>query len=315
MAPNAHIAPSLLPLDVQRKLRGIIAERDLLRLCRDAARHEMRGGRYSPDDRADCASALMVAALADCDGSPPRATDRRYSLTAMCGRAKNYRRSLDSQRARDAADAAERADAEAWTVDPLAEHAERIAAERLTAGEAAKLAERAAARLDVAEIPGAVDLLARLARDVTGDAYAAERGEAAATVRQRERRAAKAIRARYPDAASLLRALAEINPRPRVDAMDGSTVWLIGYADESRPATTHGKTWSGRAVRDAAAEWRTGTAAGEYPARPADRDAADAACDLRRDNRYRPRPRPDAADALRAETDAIRKLGYALARR
>lgn len=309
----APVSGSLLPLDIQRRMRGIMSERELLSLCRDAARREMRGANYSPDDKADCASVLMVTALVECSGTPPRSADRRYSLTAMCGRAKNYRRGLERERARDAADAAEQAESELWSVDPLAEYADAILNARPTMAEAAELGDIAVKRLSVGDILGAADLLTRLAMDVTSEVYSETIEVAHATYRQRESRAAKAIRQRYPDAASMLRELADMNPRPRLDPMDGSTVWWIGYRDHSRPAVTHGKTWSGKLLRNLAAEWRTGTAGGYRADRPVDAEMARAVCNVRTDRRLKPRPRPHGEAALRVEVESIKALGVALA--
>lgn len=312
----APIAGSLLPLDVQRKLRGYMTEEDLLKRCRAAALRELRGSSFSPDDRADCASSLLVEVLTERaagdlaaveSAAPPRADDRRYSLTVLCGRAANYRRRLQRARAYDQRGAEAEQDRQAWDMAAAMSDAPALPVP-ITTAEAAALAAALVARLDVADVAGAHDLLARLARDMDGPPYAAEQGVKYATLRQRENRAEKAIRARYPDAAALIRAAVdpEVNPAPRVDPLDGMVTWLCGYIDGSRPAA---HATGGRMAPD----WRTGTDGGAYPARPDSAERAREVCKLRRVRKLK--RRPTEPERVQAEADALRRLGYALARR
>lgn len=293
MAPHTHTAPSLLPLDVQRAIRGIMSDAELVKLCASAARLEMRGANYSPEDRADAAAQLAADVLAECHGSPPRATDRHYSLTALCGRARNLRRSLDRQRQRDAAEAAQRADAELWTVAPLASLADVLAADALTPDEGAAIAARVCARLDLDDVANAADLIARLVRGVTGETVAAERDCAPATIRQRERRAAQTIRQRYPNAAALIAAVAD-----------------VVTPDQSREARGHGETVGGAMLRAAANDWRTGTANGAAPTRPDTAEQARALCAMRKARGRRKHRETPAAE----QSASLARLGAALAR-
>lgn len=314
MAPLKNIA-RLLPLAETRRLRGLLTEREHLARCRDAARREMRGANYSPDDRADCAAEILAAGLAETHGTPPRIDDARHSLTAYCGRARNYRRGLERERARDDAERIAAEDRQAWSMvdtladaEPLPEPTSRV--------EAWIAAQRAVARLGVGDIPAADLLLYRLARDVSAAVLSAEVGKSHDAYRQAESRAAKSIRERFPDAAALMLALADVNPAPRIDPMDGSTVWLYGYADASRGATTHGKTVAGRMVRNLAAEWRTGTAGGQHARRAENAAAAREVCEVKRRRPRKPTPataRLTDEQRAQAEADAIRKLGRALA--
>lgn len=309
----------LLPLSTLRAMRDQMTEREHLARCRDAARRELRGSSYSPDDRADCASAILVAGLSETHGATPRRSDPRHSLTAYCHRAQNWRVSLQRSRERDHADALRAEDAAARDILGVLADADPLP-EPTTADEAHAVARAVAARLGVAESAPAVDLLCRLARTdpstrrpPTQAAYAAERGCSLAALKQRESRAERDLRSRYGDAATLLRTLhGEVNPAARIDPLDGSTVWLIGYADHSRAATTHGKTVAGRMISDLAADWRTGTDGGAYPRRPLDKADAQAVCTLRKVRTRKPR-HGTPAERLQAEADALRQLGRALA--
>jgi hypothetical protein len=126
---------------------------DMRRMCAAAAALSMRGENYSPEDRAECAAAILSQHLTaahsaprcDCGGPADRRTvgmddygnavylravcprhrgadwrtltgrsDALPSFSTLLGTASNYRRSLSRQRARDQRDAAETAARDAF---------------------------------------------------------------------------------------------------------------------------------------------------------------------------------------------------------
>lgn len=89
--------------------RDELTETELLKRCRDAARSAMRSDQWSPDDREDCACALIVKTF-EALAMPgersqtilPRRDDPAYCFTAMRHRAIDWRDRTDAARDREA---------------------------------------------------------------------------------------------------------------------------------------------------------------------------------------------------------------------
>lgn len=77
------------------------------------------------------------------------------------------------------------------------------------------------------------------------------------------------------------------------------------HVDASRDASSHAGTWAGKLARDAAADWRDGTAGGSKPATPEDAAAAAAACNV---TRQKPAPKMIAARRALLARDHVVKL-------
>jgi hypothetical protein len=324
MAPTAA---SLLTLAQLRAKRGALTEHELMHRCKDAARLELRGAMFSPDDRLDVAAQIMADGLAATGGSLPSATDPQHSLNAYCYRVKNYRRSIESARERDNLAAQAEQDRQAWSIDALTPSyvQEPEVCSPRTATEAADLAawRLSQAPDSVADGRRYTNLWRYLygtARDVAGPIIACELGLSPNAYDRACSRARVELRRRYPSAIDLLTALLDLGAEVRTDA--------------SRPA--HERTHL------LAHQWREGTDAGTWPTRPIDVAAARAVCEVRyrraAPNRAaeqarralthragmeelgpgaRPLSRKDKqapGTAEQARTDALRRLGYALSR-
>lgn len=297
----------LRPSDI-RRLRQSMTERELLARCRDAARLELRGARYSREDREDVAAQILAEGLAATHGVLPSKNDRTHSLTAYCGKAKNRRRSIDAERSRDEQAAVDAADDAAQSVWALA--ADFVPAPEPTSTlEAAEMADEAQRRLLMADRDDTDiwTLLYRMVRDLPTAQIANDLDVSPNAIDLRTARGRRKLRAAYPDAAELL---ADLVGDPIAALIEGEPTLIFSREDRSTEATTHGKTWGGKALRDQSGRWREGTDAGRWPERPADSDAANAACTLRRLPGGRRKHRD--ADA-QATADALRNLGMALA--
>lgn len=241
----------LLPLAVKRDDGTLNRSADsLLNRATNAARLELRGASFSPDDRADVAAAIMADVLTETGGSAPRADSPRVTLTALCDRAKTLRRSLERQRARDDADAQAAAARYALTADALgidqtpAEHVAIVGRSSVAAAERAALAAMDAIGLDtggenVTDTP-VFALFYVMARGESPEVCAAERGVSHGAWRVRQSRGAKLIHATY----SASEVLARLTLGARM--IDGQPVYVT--RDDSREA--------GSRTRMLAPDWR-----------------------------------------------------------
>jgi hypothetical protein len=300
---------SLMSPQALREYRDQLTERELWERCQSAARLELRGSRYSSDDRQDCAAQIMADGLAALNGSLPIGTDPKHSLGAYCKRAQTIRRSLERQRARDDLAAQEEQDAHAWSVDALLP--EESAPVEVTAEEASHAAIAACQRLGLDPSRGPVmALFYGYARDLPGAQIAHELGMSPNGYDVACHRARALVRAAYPDAEAFLTALCG-DPVWTVDPMTGEPTLRFALHDDSREA--HDRTHA------LAQDWRDGTDAGSWPTRPETIEDARARCEVR----YR-RGAPQTADKRRqraykhtsaeqVEADALKRLGWALA--
>lgn len=322
------MSPSLLTLAQLRERRDALTERELLDRCKDAARLELRGADFSPDDRLDVAADLMLRVLGETAGAPPSRDDRRYSLTVLCGRAANARRKLQRQREHDDAATQAEQDRHAWSVEALTPDLIDSAPEPISAATASEAADVAAWRLSkaphsVADRRGYVNLwryLYGVVRDLPEPIIAHELGLTDKAYSVSCSRARVALRERYPSAVDLVRALIDL----------GASV-----TDDASKAA-HDRTHL------LAHDWREGTDAGNWPARPIDKAHADAVCTVRHrraapktadratrralKSRYGSRSLSDDALSLSSHddgapmtseqltADALKRLGQALSR-
>lgn len=288
-----------LPLAVKRPDGTLNRSEDsLLKRATDAARLELRGASYSPDDRADVAAQIVADVLTETDGAPPRRDSRRVTLTALCDRAKTARRSIERQRARDDAKAQTDAERYALSADALgidftpAEHAAIVARSSAAAAERAALAGMRLIGLEPDAQSPIFTLFYVWARGASPEVCAAERGVSHGAWRVRQSRGAKLLRSAY-SAAELL-SLVTLGSRK----VGGTTVYVM--ADDSREA--HGRT------RMLAPDWRD--RADTYPAEVV-------TAKLAREDRVHhmtARKRRGSADVQARETaDALARLGRALA--
>jgi hypothetical protein len=225
----------------RRERLGLMAERDLLKRAADAARLELRGASFSPDDRQDVAAQIVADVLEMIGGGMPRHDDRRVSLTALCDRAKTLRRSIERQRARDDISAQDDANRYATSAAALGIDTDETPAERaaLLAAESADAAAHAASALCrmlrlAAEPDSAVWChFYVLARGKSPEDCAAERAVSWGAWRVRMSRGAKLIRAAY-SATELVRRLT-------LGAQWSATGELI-YVREDRSAEAGSRT-------------------------------------------------------------------------
>jgi DNA-directed RNA polymerase specialized sigma24 family protein len=298
------------PVDIQflRESKNFMRETDLLTRCRDAARREMRGPSFSSDERLDVASDIMVSIFSETKGAPPRMDDRRYSLTAICGKVANSRRSIEARRRRED----EAADREAWTFDGLDVETDWTP-EPISIVERSAMAELAVDRLlpDLAtdhQRECVWSLFFKHASDITSEDVASQLGIAHKTLRNRMSEAAKLLRAMYPTPAHLLRRLVPPNePRPAID-VDGSMIWLYGFKDMSSEAVHHGETITGRELRQRASNWRYGTNNGEKPIVATDASHADRLCVLSESVPSEDQNDYSEEELLQIECDSRRRL-------
>lgn len=318
MAPTTK-TQTLLTLAQLREMRGAMTETDLMRRCRDAARLEMRGAMFSPDDRLDCASRIMLDGLAETAGSLPSATDPRHSLGAYCKRAQTVRRSLQRERERDNLAADLDADRAAWSADALVPEyvPEPLISTPQTAVEAADMLchRLSAAPYSVCDGRGYGNvwrLLYGYARDLPGAVVAHELQLSPNAYDVACNRARSLIRKRYPHAIDWVRALIG-EPTQVVDPMTGEPVWRYVLTDASREA--HDRTHL------LAADWREGTDNGRHAPRATDAQAAREVCEVRHvraapvtaDKRSARAAKASGGHA-QATADALRRLSYALQR-
>lgn len=282
--------------DIIRQMRGDrLADSDrsaaLLKRCQDAARLELRGDQFSADDRLDVASDLMARVLTDYRPNVPMVSDDAVSLTVLCGRARNLRRSIEAVRERDHAaflsTAAERAaSAESESATIAAEDAAVRAANR--ADDAKREAARLCGALGVQTGGPCEAVLYQWLRDASGARCAEELGYTAGSWRVRVSAGGKLLRAMHTDAVPMLAAILPDDAGvidARVTAEDGTVSGEIIFAvrDDSREA--HSAT---RAMADPASgikHWREGTDAGKRAERPETAADARAACDIRHSRR------------------------------
>lgn len=304
---------TLLTLKDLREKREQMTERELWQRCKDAARLELRGAMYSPDDRQDVAAQIMADGLTLTFGAPPKRDDGKHSLSAYCQRAKTIRRSIERQRARDLAATESEQDAAALSLDALMPDEQPI--REVTADEAMTAAKEACRRLGLTagrlpKISPVLALFYGYARDLPGATIAHElemtpNGYDVACCRARS-----LVRAAYPSATDFLEALCG-SPVWTIDTMTGEPILRFALRDDS--AEAHDRTHA------LSVEWRTGTDGGSWPTRPETTEAARAACQVRF---RREAPKTAAQRRERAhrkispdqqKADALRRLGYALA--
>jgi hypothetical protein len=290
---------SLLTIQDLRARRGQITEQELLKRCKDAARLEMRGSNYSPEDRQDCASQIMVDGLAETKGAPPMADDQRHSLAAYCGRAKNVRRSLIRDRERDQTETEAQSLARAWSIDALMPD-DVAEIEPVSEAEAWQMVDKIAARLAIDCDQNIATLFYGYIRDMPGPAIAAELEISANAYDVRCLRAKDKIRKSYPTAKSFLRMLVG-EPTIVVDPMTGEPVLRFSRTDDSKAA--HDRTHL------LAEDWRSGTDGGSWPTRPENAEDARRVCEIRHRSGGRRKPREISPQV---EADALLRLGQAL---
>lgn len=302
-APVHRVPPSTR--QILAALRGAMTERELLSRGRDAAYCELRGAAWSAEDRTDCAAEVVWTVLQRTGGAMPGRDDRRFSL-AICRKiAQDWRRSNLARIARESAEAdqaaAEYAASSAAVTDALItnpEYLRRAAAQSIGAARAAAL--RAAANLGLADATSAAvqAVVYQWLRDRTGEQCAAENGVTHATWKTRHSRGARMLR--DFSAADLIGRLTDTTvielalPPTEDDARP--TLVVVATEDRSAPARGHGDTFTGRKIKEDAADWRDGTADGTRPTRPEDAAAARAACAV-----SARRPAPKSAAAARAK--------------
>ena len=292
---------------------GKMTAAELLRRCERAAALELRGADWQ-DNRADCAAHLLADALARCaprqrrkmrrvqtasamsvcqraalavrdsdrDITLPQRSDETVSLTALCGRAANYRRSVQRQRERDNIAHREASDREALSVDALDPQSQRDAREdsernRDSSDETAATASAAAQRV-AADDPNVAALIYRAQREDCGaDSadIARELRLSPAALRKRCERGASLL-GKTTTAATLLRTLTRTAPRQRWTWADALTLRTTAQrtrshvaqrvaplsldwtsADMSRAAGGRHSTAGGQQQRERAADWRT----------------------------------------------------------
>lgn len=283
---------SLLSTPEFRRANGLVSATLLLQRAKLAASAELSGERFSSEDREDCAADILARALTDLtpnvdrERSPRawenqaiRSDDRRVSFARLCGLAKNYRRSLLSERTRQAGREVEAADA--LSLAPLSDFAEVRHDGGGGTGKLVQDIERATELLDRLDLPSnnATEALAwTFARDIPNaePRLCLELGCTPHAYRKRMSRAREAIRAQYPDPTDLIKALV------------GSPSWLPDPEQPSTPILTfaaEGSTPQGvrRADRchrthSLAPDDRTGTDGGNWPERPTTKTAARQLC-------------------------------------
>ena len=206
-------------LQLLRRVRDRMSERDLLKLSREAARLELRGDQWDSEDRADCAAEVMWHILAEHEGAPPLSDSPRARITHACGIAKNWRAAQLRRRAMEAR--AEQAAEDAYALSPAAmldsipdtlsaEYLAERAAQDIAAAHDAAAA--AIARLELTPGGPVHAAFYQWARGASGDQCAAENDVAPATWRKRVERGGALIRAAFPDLGALCEAMRESDP-------------------------------------------------------------------------------------------------------
>lgn len=201
MAPNtAGLLPSLAEY---RAARGMMEADELLKLCKSAARLELRGAMYSPDDRLDVAADIMAAVMVETRGALPRRASERVKLGRLCGDAKNRRRSIDARRERDRIDAEARASEYALSAAAIgADHTPARHVAIVARAGALAAARAATAVCEELGLPAPEDSPAWTVfyvwtRGASPEVCAAERGATWATFRVRMSRGATFVRKFY----------------------------------------------------------------------------------------------------------------------
>lgn len=295
----APVQTNLLTLAQLRFMRGAMTERELLNRCKDAARLEMRGRMFSPDDRLDCASKIMLDGLETTNGAPPRGDDPKHSLGSYCKRAQTFRRSIERQRDRDNGATVSEQDAFAWSSDAIIPD---IMPEHTTEAQSMHTSIDICRRLklDPSSSP-VVTLFYGFARDLPSAVVALELGLSPNAYDVQCCRARTAIREQYPTAADLLAAL--VGPTsPACDPMTGEVVLRFVRQDHSKPA--HERTHC------LAVDPRDGTDAGNWPTRPENAEQADAVCRVSQGIKIK-----GEKITPQERADSLRRLGYALGSR
>ncbi len=294
----APVQTNLLTLAQLRFQRGAMTERELMHRCRDAARLELRGKMFSPDDRLDVASQIMVDGLTATGGAPPRADDPKHSLGSYCKRAQTCRRSLERQRDRDNLAAQTRQDQHAWSADAIVPD---VLPESPTEGESMHVAIDICRRLQLDDATSpVVTLFYGFARDLPGVVVASELGISPNAYDVACCRARTTIRELYPTATDLLAALVG-GTTTVIDPMTHEVVVRFCKQDDSRPA--HDRT------HILAVAAREGTDAGSWPERPETALAAREVCTVE----FRPGVKVKGAKiSPQVKADSLRRLGYAL---
>jgi hypothetical protein len=309
--PIEHsIVQATLPsIAEMRARRDQLSERELWQRCQSAARLEMRGSRYSSDDRQDCAAQIMADGIAALNGSMPTNHDPKHSLAAYCGRAKNIRRSVDRMRDRDLAALESEQNANAWSIGALTP--DDIPSAETDPSEALKMAEDACRRLKIADSGPILTLIYGYARDLPSAVVADELEMSPNAYDVACCRGRALVREQYPTAEDFLTALCG-DPVWSIDPMTGEPMLTFSVTDASKSA--HDRTHA------MAQDWRSGTDGGSWPERPESAEQARAACEIR----HRPAA-PKTAEQnrskahrkispMQAEADALRNLGLALSR-
>lgn len=294
----ASVQTNLLTLAQLRFQRGAMSERDLMNRCKDAARLEMRGKMFSPDDRLDCASKIMLDGLESTNGAPPRGDDPKHSLGAYCKRAQTFRRSVERQRDRDQNATTAEQDSFAWSGDALIPD---YVGEEMTEGDAMHVAVDICRRLKLDDSASpVVSLFYGFARDLPSVVVAAELGLSPNAYDVQCCRARTTVRELYPTAADLLAALVG-DTTTVIDPMTSETVLRFVKQDDSKAA--HDRTHC------LAVAPREGTDAGSWPTRPENRSQADAVCVVRSGIKVK-----GEKISPQETADSLRRLGYALSR-
>lgn len=311
---NTSIQLATLPsIAEMRERRGQLNEHQLWYRCQSAARLEMRGQRYSSDDRQDCAAQIMADGIAALNGSMPTERDVRHSLGSYCKRAQTVRRSLDRSRDRDILAAEQEQDTAAWSLDALTPATMPNA--EVSASDALKAAETACRRLGFPAGGPILTLIYGYARDLPSAVVAHElqmtpNAYDVACCRGRE-----TVRLTYPTAEEFLTALCG-EPVWSIDPMSGEPILTFALIDQSKGA--HDRTHA------LAQDWRDGTCNGKWPVRPENASQARSACEVYGGSVRWRRPAVKAAELKnrlahrdisreQAEADALRNLGLALA--
>jgi hypothetical protein len=291
----------MLTLKQLRDRRCQITETELWQRCKSAARLELRGKSFSSDDRDECAAKIMAQGLEDTSGSLPLRDSPRHTLSAYCGRAKNHRRSLEAQRARDDQQAMMELDQSAWAdieVDIYEpREIDRYEATLISAGIVRRLGMHLGG--DVAK------LFYRYVRDLPSADCAEELGMTVPAYDMACSRARVLVRAAYPGAVDFLDALAGGSTYWQ-DPMTQTAILRFVLHDDSSEAK-HGPS------RLLVRPWREGTDNGEYPLRPENRTVADSLCRCWIDAGTVAKTAARVL-TLEAQSESLRNLGMALQR-
>jgi hypothetical protein len=311
MPQTTSIISATLPsIAEMRERRNQLSERELWQRCQSAARLEMRGQRYSSEDRQDCAAQILADGIAALNGAMPTSHDPKHSLGSYCKRSQTIRRSLDRQRDRDIAAAEAEQDSAAWTIDALTPDVDPTV--EVSPVDAWNAASKAAERLGFSMTSKPIRaLFYGYARDVTGPVVADELAMSPNAYDVACCRGREMVRESYPTAEMFLLALCG-DPVWSVDPSTGEPVLTYSVIDDSSEAHTR--------THILAEDWRDGTDGGSWPDRPETADDARAACEMRQRPAAPKLAEQNRSKAhrqispLQAEADALRNLGLALSR-